>query len=416
MSDHTTVPLAVCDGTVVPAPLKPEDIWVLWDRQNKTPIAPWETGDCYRAGWGEGVVEDTDSRMTDRPETTYKRAKMLADLNPRILHDSYPFPRNDDGQPDIPDRLTPTILLPHAPTGDVLLLVDFDDVRDPETGVITSEVQDILDRLGGYTEISVSGTGLHVYVHAQLPPGLGKFHCSLHDDGDIEMYDHGRFCASTWDHVEGTPVEIPDRQAVIDDLIETYEDEAHRDRRLQGTKRIEEGRSDDEIDRIRAKIRGDSHTPSSSNPYYELDVGQIANTGAFRTHGDGSSGPHPSHGGTQSKDRDSTNFSLDESDNHWYCFAHDSGGGPLHLIAVLEGIRDCANTTTLEGDELLETCLYARDYYGTRLDDEDPPYEALVAVAKEFDLAMSNPEKDILGQDSHRLAGIIFDELSPTDI
>jgi len=47
------------------------------------------------------------------------------------------------------------------------MLVDLDDVidvRDDGTGIITREVWDIIQSLGGYAEVSQSMTGAHVFV------------------------------------------------------------------------------------------------------------------------------------------------------------------------------------------------------------------------------------------------------------
>ena len=52
-------------------------------------------------------------------------------------------------------------------------------------------------------------------------------------------------------------------------------------------------------------------------------------------------GPHPVHGSTGGK-----NFWVNPKDNVWHCFRCDSGGGPLGLVAVMEGIIDCPDAVT----------------------------------------------------------------------
>ncbi|MGC2270526.1 MAG: hypothetical protein WA555_06285 [Candidatus Sulfotelmatobacter sp.] len=49
-----------------------------------------------------------------------------------------------------------------------LVGVDFDKVREPQTGVIEPWAQDIITSLNSYTEVSPSGTGVHVWTTGQL--------------------------------------------------------------------------------------------------------------------------------------------------------------------------------------------------------------------------------------------------------
>ena len=48
--------------------------------------------------------------------------------------------------------------------GGIIAGVDFDHVRNPETGAITPEAAVLIDVLDTYTEVSMSGTGLHCYM------------------------------------------------------------------------------------------------------------------------------------------------------------------------------------------------------------------------------------------------------------
>jgi len=68
----------------------------------------------------------------------------------------------------------------------------------------------IVDRLDSYTEVTPSGTGLHIIVRAVLPPGGRR-------KGGIEMYDSGRFFTMTG-NVWGAHASIAERQAVIEAL------------------------------------------------------------------------------------------------------------------------------------------------------------------------------------------------------
>jgi primase-polymerase (primpol)-like protein len=55
--------------------------------------------------------------------------------------------------------------------GDPYTGVNLDHCRNAETGAIESWGKSIIDDLGSYTEISLSGTGVHIIVRGTLPPG-----------------------------------------------------------------------------------------------------------------------------------------------------------------------------------------------------------------------------------------------------
>jgi putative DNA primase/helicase len=89
--------------------------------------------------------------------------------------------------------------------------IDLDKCRDPATGQATSWACDIIRALDSYTELSPSGTGVHVIVKAQL---AGPHH---RKDG-VEIYDRKRFFTITGAKVKGTPAMIEDRQREVDAL------------------------------------------------------------------------------------------------------------------------------------------------------------------------------------------------------
>jgi putative DNA primase/helicase len=68
--------------------------------------------------------------------------------------------------------------------------VDLDDCVDPETGEVKAWASEIVEALGSYTELSPSGTGLHVIARGELPPGRRK-------RGNVEMYDRDRYLTIT---------------------------------------------------------------------------------------------------------------------------------------------------------------------------------------------------------------------------
>jgi putative DNA primase/helicase len=60
--------------------------------------------------------------------------------------------------------------------------VDLDKCRQRDTGVIEAWASAIVERLNSYTEVSMSGTGIHVICRGELPNGGRR-------KAHIEMYD-----------------------------------------------------------------------------------------------------------------------------------------------------------------------------------------------------------------------------------
>jgi primase-polymerase (primpol)-like protein len=92
--------------------------------------------------------------------------------------------------------------------GDGLVGVDLDHVRDPDSGALAEEAVDIVRALDSYTEVSPSGTGLHVLVRGTLPPGGRR-------KDRVEMYSAGRYFTVTGEHLAGTLTRIAERTAAL---------------------------------------------------------------------------------------------------------------------------------------------------------------------------------------------------------
>jgi KaiC/GvpD/RAD55 family RecA-like ATPase len=89
--------------------------------------------------------------------------------------------------------------------------VDLDHCRNADTGEIEQWASDMVAHLDSYTEVSLSGTGLHIIVKGTLPPGRRR--C-----GGIEMYDGGRYFTMSGRHVEGSPLTIEDRTGELAEI------------------------------------------------------------------------------------------------------------------------------------------------------------------------------------------------------
>jgi hypothetical protein len=100
---------------------------------------------------------------------------------------------------------------------DTLVGLDYDHVRNPETGEILPQDYDEVMSLKTYAEISPSGSGIRVFLIANkedLPSGrkMGKY----------ELYSSGHFLTVTGRFLEGCPRTIEDRSAEARMFIEKH--------------------------------------------------------------------------------------------------------------------------------------------------------------------------------------------------
>ena len=97
---------------------------------------------------------------------------------------------------------------------DGLFGIDLDKCRDPQSGEIHREAQRIIDAIDTYTEISPSGTGVHLIGRGRLPP-CGNRTTASWPGGQIEMYADRRYFCMTGQHVHDTPGNVEDRGAEL---------------------------------------------------------------------------------------------------------------------------------------------------------------------------------------------------------
>ncbi|HAJ36325.1 MAG TPA: hypothetical protein DCL15_11595, partial [Chloroflexi bacterium] len=83
-------------------------------------------------------------------------------------------------------------------------------------GQLDAWALDAVNRLDSYTELSPSGTGVHVIVRGVMPGGRGRKDQAL----GLEMYDRARFFTVTGRPLDGRGwLTIPERQEAIDWLL-----------------------------------------------------------------------------------------------------------------------------------------------------------------------------------------------------
>jgi len=91
-----------------------------------------------------------------------------------------------------------------------ITVLDLDKIRQPTTGNLLQEAQNIVNSMVSYTEMSVSGTGLHIFIKGKKP---GK-KCR---HGNIEIYDRDKFMTLTGNIVEDRS-DITEAQEILNNL------------------------------------------------------------------------------------------------------------------------------------------------------------------------------------------------------
>lgn len=92
--------------------------------------------------------------------------------------------------------------------GPGLVGIDLDGVRNAATGDLQPWAAETVHRLASYAEVSPSGTGVHVYLFGELPPGKRK-------SSPVEVYETGRFFCVTGQRLDGAPPTVSDRHAEL---------------------------------------------------------------------------------------------------------------------------------------------------------------------------------------------------------
>jgi hypothetical protein len=94
---------------------------------------------------------------------------------------------------------------------DLYVGIDLDNCRDPETGVIDPWAAAWIRRLGGYAEVSPSGSGVKIIVKGSLPSSIGK---TIVDGHEVELYGSGRFFTITGWRLAGSTTPVDSQEAV----------------------------------------------------------------------------------------------------------------------------------------------------------------------------------------------------------
>jgi len=190
------------DDRYYPPTLRQRDWWVDWvlaypldeDGEPETeavatkqPIAPYRRGDAEPVLWNFGLSDE------EHPSTDFATVKRWEGVKTTL---EIPAPDRV-----ISDEVGVGVIIPPE-QDETITLLDWDDVRDPETGELHPVAAKAIEEIDGYAEISQSGKGVHQFVFGEIPGGLKKFIRYIDDepfvDGErpqIEMYESGRLCA-----------------------------------------------------------------------------------------------------------------------------------------------------------------------------------------------------------------------------
>ena len=96
-----------------------------------------------------------------------------------------------------------------------MVMIDLDHSYDRQSGVITDpQAAEIVQSVNSYTELSPSGTGLHILAYVDKP--IRSLHTA------IEIYGQDRFTTITTDYLTGTPTTIEWRQDALDALYKRF--------------------------------------------------------------------------------------------------------------------------------------------------------------------------------------------------
>lgn len=106
--------------------------------------------------------------------------------------------------------------------GDGVAGIDIDHCIDPATGAVDARALDIVAAMQSYTEISPSGTGLHILFCGRKPgPACRR---ALGGGLGLEMYDGGRYFTVTGRSWQDPPLPLADRAAEAAEIYRQYLD------------------------------------------------------------------------------------------------------------------------------------------------------------------------------------------------
>ena len=103
--------------------------------------------------------------------------------------------------------------------GSDISFIDFDECVDQSTGEINSDVLDLLVEIDSYSELSVSGTGVHVYCRGEAPSYGWASDDHRHE---ISVFD-GSWTVITENHIKRFPASIQAKPNKLREICEQFD-------------------------------------------------------------------------------------------------------------------------------------------------------------------------------------------------
>ena len=94
-----------------------------------------------------------------------------------------------------------------------IVVIDLDDAITP-AGELSPFARSIVEQIDGWTEVSPSGRGLHIFAYGSIPASIRQ--------AEIEIYACDRYITLTGDRWPGTPAEIPNRAEQVTALYVSF--------------------------------------------------------------------------------------------------------------------------------------------------------------------------------------------------
>jgi len=191
MSTQAYARLDLGDLAAVPTELTRLDSWVCWKEVAKPNGAkPAKVPVNARTLRNASVTEPDDLSPFDTAVGVYMK-------NPTLAGVGFVFTEADE-----------------------YLGIDCDKCRDKDTGELAAWAQSLANKLNSYSEVSPSGTGIKIIVKGQLPEG--GTHFQFHGR-EFEAYECGRYFTITGRAISEAPLEIFNRQDVLDGMTPARE-------------------------------------------------------------------------------------------------------------------------------------------------------------------------------------------------
>ncbi|HML45696.1 MAG TPA: DNA primase, partial [Clostridia bacterium] len=129
--------------------------------------------------------------------------------------------------------------------------VDIDHCREAD-GSLNDTARIVLEKFPSYTEVSPSGTGLHIFYHGAMP-GKGNKNSAT----GVEMYSTGRYFTMTGQHLEGMPEDIADGAAALPWIHEAFVAKKRKPRAAKAARKAVRLPDEQVLEKARAAASGD---------------------------------------------------------------------------------------------------------------------------------------------------------------